>query len=754
MKVPFVSRTYKGIIVVGMTVLVALGSMHGQSPITIDTSNANLWTISNGAITVHWLPGNGRINSIRWTAFPDQELIDQTNTDRNGPKGFNMDNAGSIGGGVTPAYFLDPNGNYIDFWVAHAADSVSPFAWSWHSVLFANDPGVHVYFVLDHGPGDAVGSIGQVQWVFRGDLTQLVTTYSVNSGLDNLGATSVPMPDAVLFGTGLTSGRNVQDATSDLHGLPLPAGFRRQFYTKYDYSSYEYLHKAEGVFGSTIGAWMVVPSTESLTGGPTKQDLIFTGNLLIMEAFSNHLDNNINFTVPADAVAHRLYGPFYLHFNQFSPAFPSAASLYHEALSAGHAMKSAYNRETVLVNSGYIPSTDRGEVHVKVKGAKRLDRNQGWAVLSDPNTNFQYTHAGQEYWTSIDREGSAHFDGVAPGTYRLSVYALGTWGELRLDGVEVKARKTTHMSLRFTRENFGSASPVWTIGQPDRSSHEFLHGQIANPPDLDPNDRDRDDAEDRLGNESDDDREHPETWTNGADHDDEFEVRHGNRVQDDRQYWGNWNYWADFAPTNGAVIYYATAVGSTPATNDLTKWNYNQWHIFNPGLYAGVFSPTDQTTDGYKFICPAYVGNCVTARVPDWQVHFTTTANQQAQGPFAALSIGLADTESNLTVSLNGNPITWHGLGLKNADADVRSGFSGTYQWVVFEWNTNQLAPPGADNVITFHVDHMQGVMYDALRMEITAASAAHESTGWNDYEYLNSAKYEPANDSVSNNNQ
>ena len=56
--------------------------------------------------------------------------------------------------------------------------------------------------------------------------------------------------------------------------------------------------------------------------------------------------------------------------------------------------------------------------------------------------------------------------------------------------------------------------------------------------------------------------------------------------------------------------------------------------------------------------------------------------------------------------------------------------------------------------MITFHVDHMQGVMYDALRMDITAATAAHETTGWNDYEYLNSVTYEPAKDDISNNNR
>jgi hypothetical protein len=278
--------------------------------------------------------------------------------------------------------------------------------------------------------------------------------------------------------------------------------------------------------------------------------------------------------------------------------------------------------------------------------------------------------------------------------------------------------------LKFTPENFGSAAPVWTIGTPDRSAHEFLHGQIYQPIDLDPN------------------------------YFDEYTLRLGTSLQDDRQFWGNWNYWADFASNQGAVIYYATPVGSIPATNDLTKWNYIQWQHFNPGLYAGIYNPSDDTTDGFKYICPTYVGNCATATVPDWQVHFTTTANQQAQGQYVVLSVGLAATEASMTVSLNGNPLVWHGSTMKYADAQVRSGFSGTYQWAVFQWNTSQLNPPGADNVITFNVNRTQGVMYDALRMEITNTSATHEATGWNDYEYVNSSTYEPANDSLSSNNE
>jgi hypothetical protein len=424
---------------------------------------------------------------------------------------------------------------------------------------------------------------------------------------------------------------------------------------------------------------------------------------------------------------HRLYGPFYLHFNAFSSTNGTAASLYQEALAAGAAIQPAYDTETELLQNGYAPQSQRANAQVQVSSpALQSPSNskplQSWVVLSDPATNVQYSHAGDQYWSDLNPTGFANLNRIATGTYRLSAYSLGQWGELRHDGVAVSQGKPAKLDVQFTPENFGTEAPVWTIGTPDRSSHEFLHGQITNPIDLDP------------------------TYS------DQYTQIFGTAVQDDREYWGNWNYWADFAANNGAVVYYATAVGSTPATNDLSKWNYNQWHNFFPGLYAGIYNAADQTTDGYKYICPAYVINCSsTTPVPDWQVHFTTTGTQQAQGHNVVLSVGLAATESSLTVSLNGHPLVWHSFNVKNADAAVRSGFSGTYQWGVFQWDTSMLNPAGQDNVITFNVGRTQGVMYDALRLEITPNSADPASTGWNDYAYVTTGIEKAANDALGN---
>jgi hypothetical protein len=78
----------------------------------------------------------------------------------------------------------------------------------------------------------------------------------------------------------------------------------------------------------------------------------------------------MNFSVPQDAVMHRVYGPFYLHFNAFSSTHPTAASLYQKALASAAQLKPAYDGEAELLNSGYAPSTGRGEVHASIEGAK------------------------------------------------------------------------------------------------------------------------------------------------------------------------------------------------------------------------------------------------------------------------------------------------------------------------------------------------------------------------------------------------
>ncbi|MHB1022235.1 MAG: polysaccharide lyase family protein [Acidobacteriaceae bacterium] len=721
-----------------MGALLMLSVMPARAQLSIDTSTPTDWKISNGAISLDWNSTDGHVFSVHLAGHPD-ELVDTTSTHNGQPNGLYMDNAG-VGGGVNTANYHLEQGKYLDWWMTTASNAKNPFTYSQHFILTPGDTGFHVYFVANHAATDVPGSLGQVQYVFRINLALFTNTYSVNTGLNNLGESIVPLPAPSVLGN-TDPGRQVQNAALDLHGLPLPQGFTRQFYTKYDYSSYEYFHRAHGVYGSTYAAWTVIPNRDSMVGGPTKQDLIFTDNILMMECLSNHLDNDLGYRPAQGVDSSRLFGPYYFHFNTFSSALTTPASLYWDALRSGKDVEDLYNSDTELINNGYVPSNQRGNVVARITAPETRqgheeDRDDSrhqhtvaapattWAVLSDNKTNFQYTALGYQYWSQVggqplvqprfggkdarehtpwlNQDGATVLHKVVPGTYRLSVYSLGQWGELRRDNITVSPGNTTVLqNIHFTPENFGSAPPIWTIGTPDRSAHEFLHGHDAN-------------------------------------------------GQDDREYWGNWNYWQDFAANQGAVNYYATSVGSTPATNDLNQWNYTQWQSFNPGLFAGIYNPSDDTTDGYKYILPAYVGS-VSARTPPWQVHFTTTADQQAQGQYVVISTALAGSAADIIATLNGHQIIWFGVKVKSSDPMARSGLAGTYQWVVFQWDTSQLNPPGQDNVLQLSVNRPEGVMYDALRMEITNHSADPAVTGWNDYEYCYGKVYKPANDALEN---
>ena len=675
--------------------------------ITINTTSASDWKIDNGAISIDWSSTGGNIFGLKMDGYADPL------TDTTGTQGFYMDNAGFGSGGATSTYTMGPGGSYLDWSITTPSSATNAYTYSEHFVVYPNDPGWHVYFVANHATTDIAGGIGQVQWVFRDNLTQFTNTYEVDPSVNSPGVTTMQLPlNSEMFSP--DPGRAVQDATNDLHGFTdIPASFTRSFYTKYDHAGYEYLHKAHGLFGSTYGVWTVFPKQETMVGGPTKQDLYFTGNLNMIEAFSNHEDNGLSLATPAGTASSRLFGPFYVHLNTFGMAYnqtgntlQTAADMYADALQASAALVPSYDSETQLTGSGYVASTGRGSVSIQVNGVSGATKT-AWAVLSDPNTNFEYSSQGMQYWADISATGSATISGVVPGTYRLSVYVLGQWGEYRQDGIVVTANSTTTVpTVTFVPESFGT--PVFTIGTPDRSSHEFLHGHFAN----------------------------------------------GN---DDREFWGAWNYWADFAANNGAVIYNATDGPAGSATNDLTKWNYNHpGNKFDPGLFGGVYNPSDDTTDGYIYAIPAYVAgltgasgtNGVTTPVPAWQVHFATPASFNSEA-YVVLSVAVACAEGSYTVNLNGQPLVWH---FTNAsDCMVRSGLSGYTQWFAMQWPASVLSAAGLDNVMTIGVSQTNGVEEDALRLELTNNSAAPSSTGWNDYTYVPGSTSTAPNDAVPN---
>jgi hypothetical protein len=249
------------------------------------------------------------------------------------------------------------------------------------------------------------------------------------------------------------------------------------------------------------------------------------------------------------------------------------------------------------------------------------------------------------------------------------------------------------------------------IGFPDRSSHEFLHGAYtANYPD------------------------EPQGF-------------------DDREYYGNWNFWADFASTSGLVTYNLNAGPNGAATNNPLKWNYAHWGAYNPAVYAGAYSASDVGTDAYQAFpghpntIPTYVAtvsghtgtNGATTPLPPWQIHFATPSGGVGSNQYVVLTLALSATQGAEKVTLNGGTaLTYTPSSTFNSDAIQRSGLSGYYQLVVFQWPISALKGAGLDNVITTSVSGTNSQdSDDALRVELSVAGAQPSVTGWHDYTFV-----------------
>ena len=683
----------------------------GWGRITIVQNSSSNWTINNGYLNITFNPsgGGGEITSLNGGGS-------STNILNPAKSLLYPELTGTPFGSGTKAsnYSIAPDGSYIDFWTTTASAGnatlsngtyQNPLTYSFHYVMYNNDPAISTYEVVNHSATDPATSVAQGQFLLRVNPSLMTTTYQVNLGVNNMGVQTSTLRNQTTYASLQSqAARTVQDATTDVTGSELAGDFGTNFGTKYDYSSYMQFNTGELEYGPTYALSTVYPSLDTMTGGPTKQNLQFTDTILMQEFLSQHYGvANYNYTPPQGVASSRLFGPYVFRITTTNGE--SGAQLYSDAMSTAPTFTQRYDSEQTLISNGYVPTTGRGNFQVTMSNPAgwTSNVNNQTVVLSDLHTNFQESKTGYQYWGQVNSSGTTNISGLCRGRTGCRFISWGSGGETRLDGVTVQAGKhTIPTGETFKPENYSTHAPEWTIGTPDSSANEFLNGHNAS-------------------------------------------------GQDIRAYQGSYDYWAEEQTLGnpGKVVYYATTVGAHAATNDPNKWIANQWQTFNPGMYDA----TNSTTDNYTNLAPAYVtagGGPGSYKGSPWEVHFATTQAQLNQGQFAVLSVGLASTEASLTVTLNGHAETWTDPGTGNADAMTRSGEAGFYQFLAFQFPTSNLLAAGQDNLLTFSVSTTDGVMYDALRMEITNTSASPSVTGWHDYEYIfGTSSQTAANDTI-----
>jgi rhamnogalacturonan endolyase len=295
-----------------------------------------------------------------------------------------------------------------------------------------------------------------------------------------------PIPNPAATGTGVAT--VVQDATWDLSARPSDPYVEQvsKFFTKYTFQDTWRDHDVHGMFAdgsnskdnSTFGAWMVMNTKDTYFGGPVHSDLVVDGIVYNYIVSNHHGDQTPNITDGFD----RTFGPYYYYFNKGAQG-GSLNDLRNDAAKYANPSFAADFYDSIAQHvPNYVPSDGRGSWQAKVNLPKGAIKPI--AVLSQNGVDFQdnvQDTSAYQYWADINpTNGKVSIDRVKAGTYRLTVYADGIFGDFIVDGVVIEAGKQTDSRvLKWDAESAGKE--LWRIGTPDRSSGEYRHGYAPDP---------------------------------------------------------------------------------------------------------------------------------------------------------------------------------------------------------------------------------------------------------------------------------
>ncbi|KAJ7904941.1 galactose mutarotase-like protein [Mycena leptocephala] len=516
------------------------------------------------------------------------------------------------------------------------------------------ESGLHSFLRLGYhnATGPSLGALGESRTMFRpngGPWTHIVTNSEQWA----------PLPSA----EALSKEVSVQDATWYLGLTPNDAYVTQEsdYWTKYTFADNQ-TNKAHGLYGNTsdgnaFGAWWVVNQKDTFFGGPLHIDLMVDGIAYNKQSTSHGGATSPNITDGFD----RTFGPQFLYFNH------GLGATLHDLLAdaesfADPTWNSAFYDEVAPYVAGYAPSSARGSfsAHVNVPPGA----SEPTAVLSANGVHFQdnaFDPTAYQYWGPISPDGhSISIPRVKAGTYRLTVFAAGIFGDFVQDDVVVRAGEATHVSVTWTPESAGRE--LWRLGVPDKSAGEF-----------------------RNGNERDE--------------------RHPNRPAKYRIYWGAWDF-----PTQ-----FPTGVNFTIGrSREGVDWNYIHWSQYGP-TYIDNRTITDFNNWQINFDLPEPpLSSSVATFTIQLAAAKTTAGNTDANTG--------SNPSFSISTYVNDEPVflTWVIQPFESSSCGQRSAISCHLLSKQFEFQGSWLKRGTNKFVISLPFNAPVYVQYDALRLELS----------------------------------
>lgn len=468
-----------------------------EQPVLL-TEDANTYTLDNGIVKVIVAKSSGDLVSFR---YQDKEMLDTWQTSEGTPdlqRDPPGENLWGLNRGMTDHQF--------GFW---SHDAMGPKGTQDAIPSITIDPGTNngeraevSIKGISNGRkmGTGPGSDGNGQFMSDIEIRYTlgkgesgVYTYSVFTHKPEYGLTVL---GEARFAAKLTESFDWM-SVSDKHDFYYPV--EKRFLDKYVLTDLQSENRAFGWSSTTekVGLFIINPSMEYMSGGPTKVEFLGHRDTnpvaapTVLNYWKSSHYGGATLTVDKGEEWNKVIGPFLIYANSGN----SPDEMFEDAKAQvvvedgkwpfswvdGVDYPSSDERATVkgtlVLND---PLTDGDFTNLSV-GLTPPEYKAVFPDRDSPSINWQRDAKYYQFWTNGNSDGTFEIDKVRPGTYSLYAFSDGVLGEFLKADVVVNEGETLDLgSLTWIPVRNGEQ--VWEIGIPNRNSSEFFMGDQYNDP--------------------------------------------------------------------------------------------------------------------------------------------------------------------------------------------------------------------------------------------------------------------------------
>ena len=452
--------------------LLLLGLLVSRAPaqtgaaVTITESAAD-YILSNGIVTARILKRSGDLASLK---FRDVEMLN----DKSGHPGAYWSHDTTGGAELISRLTIDPRTN------SGARGEVSV-------------KGISGGKKMGHGPGVPPGAEGdlpvdiEIRYMLGRDDPGIYTYCAFTHRPEYPAATMTEARFAAKLAD--TFDWMTVDARRDQH---FPATLREG--DKYIYTANQFENRAFG-WSSTkerVGFWLLNPSVEFLSGGPTKTEFLAHRDTTPVAApivfnywRSSHYGGAV-VEIGAGERWSKVIGPFFLYANSGGDAKALAADArerqkkeaaqwpYEWVAGVDYARRAerATVKGRLTLNDPHAKTTALPNLLVGLTPAAWVSPVSRPGFNGGRTIDWQIDAKHYQFWARGEENGSFSIPHVPAGNYTLRALADGVLGELARADIAIKAGQPLDLGT-LAWKPLRRGRPLWEVGVPNRTASEF-----------------------------------------------------------------------------------------------------------------------------------------------------------------------------------------------------------------------------------------------------------------------------------------